>query len=147
MSGFRNRLANFMIGRYGVDEFGRALNIVNIIILLIMIIVTRFWPPINYLWFVAVALMVYQYFRMFSRNHARRAAENAWFCRVFKRNNNRTYGNYTHEMSNRQKKALDKRTHCIFKCPNCRQKIRVPRHKGRISIKCPQCRIEFIKKT
>ena len=35
MSGFRNRLANFMIGRYGVDEFGRALNIVNIVILLI----------------------------------------------------------------------------------------------------------------
>ena len=33
------------------------------------------------------------------------------------------------------------------KCPNCGQKIRVPRHKGKICIKCPKCRIEFVKKT
>ncbi len=41
----------------------------------------------------------------------------------------------------------DKKTHRIFKCPNCSQKIRVPRGKGEIRIKCPGCRIEFRENT
>ncbi|MCI1944023.1 hypothetical protein [Clostridium luticellarii] len=27
----------------------------------------------------------------------------------------------------------------IFKCPNCSQKMRVPRHKGRVTITCRNC--------
>lgn len=147
MSGFREKLARFMVGRYGVDEFGRFLNLANLVLLIIIFIVSLFFKPIVYLWILAMAVIVYEYFRIFSRNHAKRRAENEWFLRTFRRK--KAYGGaYTQrEMSNSRKKALDKRTHCIFKCPNCKQKIRVPRNKGRISIKCPQCRIEFIKKT
>ena len=34
-----------------------------------------------------------------------------------------------------------------FKCPHCRQSIRVPRGRGRISITCPKCGTSFIKKS
>lgn len=152
MSGFRNKFSNFMSGRYGMDEFGRFLNIV-IIVMLIISLFGRLFAPLGFLWIVAVGLMIYSYFRMFSRNFAARSKENAWYLRTFKKNSSGSYGyngygqNYTANMTASQKKALDKKTHRIFKCPNCSQKIRVPKHKGRICIKCPNCRIEFIKKT
>lgn len=31
----------------------------------------------------------------------------------------------------------------IFKCPSCSQKLRVPRGRGNIIVKCKRCGIEF----
>lgn len=39
------------------------------------------------------------------------------------------------------------RDYKIFKCPKCGQKLRVPRHKGKIAIHCRKCGEEFIRKT
>ena len=41
----------------------------------------------------------------------------------------------------------DKKAFKFFKCPACRQKIRVPKGKGKIEITCPRCGDRFIKKT
>ncbi len=120
MSGrFRDKFAYFMSGRNGVDEIGRLAAIVG----LIMMIVAVFVP---YVLLPAFAIMGYSYFRMFSKNIPARRRENEAFCRL----KNRRSSPYR-----------------IFKCPNCAQKIRVPRRKGRICIRCPKCHIEFIKKT
>ncbi len=140
MSNFRNKFMNFMSGRNGVDELSRFLNILSLIIMIVGVFIrnnTARWIVVG----VAFAIMIYSYFRIFSRNYNSRHRENQWFCSIIHPDrSNRTY-------TNAQKKAMDRRTHRIFKCPNCAQKIRVPKGKGRISIKCPKCRIEFIKKT
>ncbi|MCR5768807.1 MAG: hypothetical protein K6G45_10005 [Lachnospiraceae bacterium] len=43
-------------------------------------------------------------------------------------------------------KRYDKK-YKVFKCPECRQKLRVPRAMGRIKIVCRRCRFEFVRKT
>ena len=35
----------------------------------------------------------------------------------------------------------------LYRCPKCRQKLRVPRGRGRIQISCPRCGTQFIKKS
>lgn len=147
MNRFRDKFALFMSGRNGVDEFSRFINWVSLGFLVVSIFIP--WPIPRYvLWGLGFGLLIYSYFRIFSKNYPARSRENQWFCSIKYRNrggyNNNSYnGSYTNE----QKKAMDKKTHKIFKCPNCAQKIRVPKHKGKICISCPKCRNEFIKRT
>ena len=81
--------------------------------------------------------LIYAYFRMFSRNIYKRAAENQAFLKKTARIRSWFY---------KQKSMMAQRkTHRIFKCPTCKQKIRVPKGKGRIEIRCPKCSTTFIK--
>lgn len=132
----REKFSRFMTGRYGVDEFSRFL----LGFTLAMIVVSFFFRAgiagmvLNLL---IVLLLVYNYVRMFSRNFQKRYAENQAFLKV-KRRIFSFFGNGVAHMKQRK-------THHIYSCPNCRQKIRVPRGKGKICITCPKCKNEFVK--
>ena len=134
MNGFKDKFARFMYGRYGMDQLSRNLSL----ICLVLLVITMFSRS-NVLYAIALAGIIYTYFRVFSRNISKRSEENE------------NYLSFHYKVVvniNRFKYIIkDNKTHKIFKCPSCSQKIRVPRGKGRISIKCPKCRIEFIKKT
>ena len=41
----------------------------------------------------------------------------------------------------------ERRRYKIFSCPGCKQKIRIPRNHGKVSIRCPKCGHDFIKNT
>ena len=130
----KQKLQQFMMGRYGADQLSRVLLFVSLGIL-ILAMLTR-W---GLLYWLAFLLMGYVYFRMFSRNVQKRYAENQKFL------------NFRYRLvakKDAQKKQWAQRdVYRYFKCPNCRQKVRVPKGKGKICITCPKCRIEFIKKT
>jgi len=119
-------LRSFMSGRYGTDR----LNMVILCAGLVASILSMMIPaqPFNVIfWALSYILMVLDIWRSLSRNTYKRYQENRKFLQFFDR--------------------LKDRQHKYFDCPKCRQMVRVPRGKGKISITCPRCREKFVKKT
>ncbi len=121
-SGFRH----FMLGRYGTDKLNMAILTAGVICSVSTIFNPL--PPIDLLLTVlAYGLMIWAIFRMLSRNTYQRYQENRKYLQFVDR--------------------LKDREHRYYNCPRCRQIVRVPRGKGKISITCPKCKEKFIKKT
>lgn len=130
----KEKLIRFMYGRNGVDSLGKFVLAISIIVMLL-----AGWIDSLILSYLSWIGIIYLYFRMFSRNIYKRSSENQWYL-------NKSYKIRT--FFYRQKNLLlQRKTHHIYKCPTCRQKIRVPRGKGRIEIRCPKCNTRFIKKS
>lgn len=134
MERFRQRLMKFMYGRYGIDQFSRFILYACFAILIVTLFIHS-----AVLYLLAMAGIVYAYYRMFSRNLSRRYEENQYYLKL-------KYS-FLRKFNIFKMRMKDRKTHRIYKCPGCSQKIRVPRGKGMISIKCPKCRIEFTRKS
>ena len=67
------------------------------------------------------------------------AAENRWFLAQRYAVQQRFAGART--------RFAQRKVYRYFRCPRCRQQLRVPRGRGRISITCPKCGTSFIKKS
>ena len=130
----RDRMIQFMRGRYGYDELGRVTMWSSLILFVIYAL-----TGIRVLAVIAVILLALTDFRLLSRNTARRSEEN----RVFLKNT----AFITRRSARFRQNVQNRRHYHIYRCPNCRQKIRIPKGKGRIEITCPRCHIEFIKKS
>ena len=134
MEGMREKLARFMVGRYGQDEFGQFLFAVALISMLLSVL---FGGSVWYT--ISLILLVFGYYRLLSKNHARRYQENSRYLLYF---------NKVKAMIKRKEYQIKQYQHNhIYRCPSCRQKIRIPRGKGKIQISCPKCHTEFIKKS
>lgn len=128
----KEKLQRFMIGRYGVDAFTKfLLGAVLVLWVLDMFIDSR----ILYSW--AILIMIYAYYRMFSKNTTKRYQENLKFLALKTK--------FLAKFRSGKKELKQRKTHHIYKCPTCKQKIRIPRGKGRICITCPKCKTEFTK--
>ena len=134
MNRFKDKMARFMYGRYGMDQLSRNLSLICLVLLIVTMFVRN-----NVIYMIALVGIVYTYFRVFSRNISRRSEENEKYLKF--------HYKVVGKLNKIKFRITDSKTHRIFRCPSCSQKIRVPRGTGKISIKCPKCRIEFIKKT
>ena len=123
----------FMSGRYGNDQLSSFLCIFSLICLLLGMFLS------GILYYIGLALLIWCYFRMFSRNTRKRYAENLKFLQL--------KGHVTGWFAARKVRFSQRSTYRYFRCPNCHQEIRVPKGRGRISITCPKCRTQFIKKS
>ena len=129
----KEKLQRVMWGRYGNDRFNQFLMIVALVCLAL----SFFGLKLFYV--LALALLVYVYYRMFSRNMSKRSAENQWYLK--KEMMVRSW------WQRRKQLFAGRKDYKTFKCPKCGQKLRVPRHKGKIAIHCRKCGEEFIRKT
>ena len=123
-----------MRGRYGVDDLSKFLLGTAVAVMLLNLFIRV--PLLNTL---ILAIFIWIYFRMLSRQTGKRYAENMKFLEMKSRFLRRVKGFGPFRP--------DFRTHHIYRCPSCGQKIRVPRGRGHIRITCPKCRNEFEKKS
>ena len=148
MNRFGMWFANFMRGRYGMDNLNRFLLIAAVVILAADLFIR--WRP---LYLLAIFILIFVYCRMFSRNINARYRENQKFLQLtakFRRKGQ--YGGYGNQCgsgygggSGASGQQKDK-THKVLRCPGCGEKLRVPKGAGKINITCPHCGTKFIKK-
>ncbi len=132
----REKIQRFMIGRYGADELSRFCS-GAVMGLLILSLFRRL--GLGYLYWVALALLIYSTWRMLSRNISKRYEENQKFLNwKFK---------MTQKTDKIRKRWQQRKIYRFFKCPQCKQTVRVPKGHGKICITCPKCRTEFVKKS
>ena len=115
-----------MMGRYGTDKLNMWILGAGCIISILSIFV----PFVRVRMVLSLGtyiLLVWGIFRMLSRNTYKRYQENRRFLQWLD-------------------KVKDK-NHKYFRCPRCRQQVRVPKGKGKIMVTCPKCKEKFQKKS
>ena len=145
--GFRDKLARFMYGRYGADALYHAMFLWEIICLFVAAVLnligvaSGLWAFRIISWVlyaVSVSLMVLMLLRFFSRNFRARRLENDRYLRIKSKLQ-------FWKRAPRQKKAsfMDTDQHIFRQCPYCKATLRLPRQKGKHTVKCPRCAKSF----
>lgn len=123
-----------MAGRYGYDELSRAMTIVACVL-----IVLSLFPDLQIFSFVALILWIWSLIRAYSKNISKRQLERQRYLQFT--------GKIKGWFSGKKRAWTERKTHCFFKCPNCKKTLRVPKGKGKIKITCPECKTQIVKET
>ena len=134
---FKQKLAQFMYGRRGMDEFSLFLLIAVFILILFGSLFGGFLRPVFGL--LELACLVYCYIRVFSRNIYKRQKENAWYLQ--KKN---AVLRWFRSLKDRWQQRKDYK---FFRCPSCRTLLRVPKNRGKLLLTCRKCGNRFERKT
>ena len=130
----KERMQRFMAGRYGNDQLNQFIFIVAIISMVLEIITRQ-----SLFYTLTLVLLILAYVRVFSRNINKRWEGNMKFLQK--------KDAILNKFRKQKYYAAQRRNFHIYTCPQCKQKIRIPKGKGKISITCPKCRTSFIKKS
>lgn len=126
----RERIANFMIGRYGIDRLYYFLLGICFVLIIINIFINSYIISL-----IESGLFVYAIFRVMSRNVYKRQQENEKFNQIAEK---------IKKFIKFQKcKWRDRKTHVYKKCPACKNNLRLPREKGEHTVVCPCCKNRF----
>ena len=128
----REKVYHFMQGRYGMDAFSGFLIGTG----LAVAVLNAFFKS-NLLMLFSWGFVIFAYTRIFSKNRERCIAQNVWFY-----NHTKAVRDF---MQKEKSRMQIRKTHHIYTCKKCGQKIKIPRGKGKIMVTCPKCRNEFLK--
>ena len=137
MNGFRYKLYQFMQGRRGIDQFGRFLFFAAIILMFVSLLFSKYAVLYAITYYLGLAMLLYGYYRAFSRNIYKREMENnKYLAFKYKVTKGKSFQQWRYE----------RKTYAYFKCPGCGQKMRAPKGKGNIKVRCHSCNTTFNKK-
>lgn len=124
-------MRRFMFGRYGVDQLNIFLLIAAVALNLVALILSRFGAVCAIIGMlvnlVSYGVLFWYLYRFLSRNIEKRILENRRYLA--------------------RKSQITDRQNRYYRCPSCKQTVRVPRGRGKICIKCPKCSEKFIRKS
>lgn len=127
MNKFKQKSFEVMCGRNGMDDIGRVIFIVSLLVYFFAAFMRN-----SSLQVVALAGLVYTIYRVFSKDLRNRQEENQKYLQFL----------------NFQKMRFEMRKdYRIFKCKGCGRNIRVPKGKGKLEITCPLCGRKEIHRT
>lgn len=129
-SGFQR----FMYGRNGVDQLTFLVLIISAVITFVAAVFRLPW--LQFFYYAGVFLAFY---RTLSRNLLKRRQENQLFLQK-----SRSVKSWFRVQ---QRIVSERKTHRHFKCPACKQRLRVPKGKGSIKVTCSKCGEQFSKKS
>ncbi len=127
------RFASFMYGRNGIDAFCKFLIIASLVCTLLSNL-----PFLDVFHLVGTAILIYAFFRFFSKNLYKRQQENMKYMSVSQK--------FKRFFALRKKMFSERKTHRYFKC-SCGTHLRVPKGKGKIKIHCSKCGKDIVKNT
>lgn len=140
MQKIKNGLYRFMYGRNGMDQLNGALLRIYLGLFVVQVLCSllRLGAGVLLLDALLWVLLVVICFRMFSKNLAKRRAENQKWVNWLWSGRSRRAG--------AKARRADKE-HRYFTCKACKTICRVPVGKGRIVITCPKCGAQIDAKT
>ena len=126
-------IMRFMQGRNGVDNLGYHALWMGLGIVLVNSFIGSLLLAL-----LGNALYIYALFRMFSRNTAKRQAENARYVHFL--------NNWKKEVKQFILRLKGTKEYKYFRCPSCKNRLRLRRGSGEKHITCPLCKHQFDQK-
>jgi len=130
----KQKIINWLRGRYGIDELGYALLIGWMVMSLVNAFVSNIYASVA-LSLLTFAASLAVLLRMLSKNYAARRRENSAFLKI--------YNPIKTKLSLSKRKFAERKTHRYIKCPKCKAVLRLPYVKGTHTTNCPKCRERF----
>lgn len=139
---------NFLKGIYGID-----------LLSLLLLLIASLLNFSKYTMFIGTALTLISIFRIFSKNIYKRQSENntlisflnkplsKFGLRIPYNSQPIDFTSFSYAFQIIKKTITEKKNYKITKCPNCGQKLRLPRKKGKIVVTCKRCLHKFYFRT
>ena len=144
----------FFSGRNGADELSVTLVVLSVVLFLAAPIFDEKYIQGIFLLLGGI-LFVLGILRSLSTNIGKRRHENQVFLVLFRsetkeekeRRKREEEEKREREKLRKERRKEEEKTHAFFRCPQCGKELRVPKGKGKIKIRCPNCSHEFIRKS
>lgn len=122
----KQKFIQMMQGRYGTDKLNQHLLYLGVVVAIVGIFTRQVW--LQGVWLL---LLVYVYYRTFSRKIQKRYQEN------------QAYLTFLSKVNAKWDRIKSWPKYKYFTCKTCKTRLRVPRRKGNIEITCPNCKTKF----
>lgn len=126
------KLRVLLQGSYGTDILSRHLSIAALLFVILSLFVPFFYP-------LSLILLGWSTFRIYSKNIYKRGQERDQYLRFL--------ATLRKRMNLYKSRIRDRKTHRFYRCPGCKEYLRVPKGRGEVHITCPKCRNTIVRKT